>query len=128
MVFRHRAAFAAPAVFALALVSSLTGSLGHSNQVPKPESMLGWKPCADYKLSTYEEITKYLRAVDRVSDRMKIVDLGKTSEGRDQIMAIVSSPDNLKPENLIVTVVGKPAGMKSEIPAALRPVSTPTRG
>ncbi|HVZ03440.1 pitrilysin family protein [Hyphomicrobium sp.] len=34
----------------------------------------------------------------------------------------------LKPENLIVTVVGKPAGMKSVIPAALRPVTAPTRG
>jgi len=34
----------------------------------------------------------------------------------------------LKPENLIVTVVGKPAGMKSLIPAALRPVAAPSRG
>jgi len=35
----------------------------------------------------------------------------------------------LKPENLIVTVVGQPAGMKSATPAALRPVSaSPTRG
>ncbi len=34
----------------------------------------------------------------------------------------------LKPENLIVTVVGKPAGMKSVIPAALRPVAAPSRG
>jgi zinc protease len=34
----------------------------------------------------------------------------------------------LKPENLIVTVVGKPAGMKSVMPAALRPVTAPSRG
>jgi zinc protease len=34
----------------------------------------------------------------------------------------------LKPDDLIVTIVGKPAGMKSVIPAALRPVAVPSRG
>jgi zinc protease len=34
----------------------------------------------------------------------------------------------LKPDDLIVTIVGKPAGMKSIIPAALRPVAAPSRG
>jgi len=34
----------------------------------------------------------------------------------------------LRPNDLIVTVVGKPEGMKSESPAALRPVAAPTRG
>jgi hypothetical protein len=100
MIQRHRTAFAVPAIIAVAIVSSLTGPLAQPKPVPKPESMLGWQPCADYKLSTYEQITNYLRAVDKASDRMKIVNLGKTSEGRDQIMAIVSSPENLKPENL----------------------------
>lgn len=33
-----------------------------------------------------------------------------------------------RPDDLIVTVVGKPEGMKSESPAALRPVAAPTRG
>ncbi|GAA5201547.1 M14 family metallopeptidase [Rugosimonospora acidiphila] len=100
MIQRHRAAFAVPAIIGLAILSSLTGSLGKPQSVPKPASLLGWQPCADYKLSTYEQITSYLRAVDKVSDRMKIVSLGKTSEGRDQIMAIVSSPENLKSDNL----------------------------
>lgn len=34
----------------------------------------------------------------------------------------------LKPDDLIVTVVGKPAGLKSEIPAAQSRVPAPTRG
>jgi zinc protease len=34
----------------------------------------------------------------------------------------------LKPDDLIVTIVGKPAGMKYMIPAALRPVAAPSRG
>ena len=68
--------------------------------VPTPESVLGWKPCTDYKLNNYTEITSYIKALDASSDRMKLVDIGKTSEGRDQYIGIISSPENLKPENL----------------------------
>jgi hypothetical protein len=101
MMHRHKAAFAVPAIIALVVASpTLTSAQANPKTVPQPASLLGWAPCTDYKLSTYEKITEYLRAVDAASDRMKIVTLGKTAEGRDQIMAIVSSPDNLKPKNL----------------------------
>ncbi|MGQ5260906.1 M14 family zinc carboxypeptidase [Micromonospora sp. ZYX-F-536] len=71
-----------------------------SNRVPKPESVIGWAPCADYKLATYEQIADYYRAIDRASDRMRLVEIGRTSEGRPQLMAIVSSEKNLKDANL----------------------------
>jgi hypothetical protein len=81
---------------ALALVvCGFTSSIAAASVAPRPESVLGWKPCADYKLSTYEQITRYFCALDAASDRMRIVNVGKTSEGRDQIMAIVSDPQNL---------------------------------
>src|SRR3954452_2266594 len=97
MRHQHRAALTMSALTAAALLAlpTLAGSAATPNRVPTPESVLGWKPCADYKLSNYEQITRYFRALDRASDRMRIVDLGTTSEGRDQIMAIVSSPANL---------------------------------
>jgi hypothetical protein len=100
---RNRVALlAVPAALVLAAfaVPTLAGSAGPSSFVPPPESVLGWQPCTDYKLSNYEQIASYFKAIDRASDRMKIVHLGPTSEGRDQIMAIVSSPQNLKPANL----------------------------
>ncbi|MFC4019210.1 M14 family zinc carboxypeptidase [Micromonospora sp. GCM10011542] len=93
-----------PVVCALALagtpvLTSATNATA-SNRVPKPESVIGWTPCADYKLATYEQIADYYRALDRASDRMKLVEIGKTSEGRPQLMAIVSSEKNLKEANL----------------------------
>jgi hypothetical protein len=94
-------AVALPAALGLALGASLLGgSSAAATVAPRPESVLGWTPCTDYKLSTYEQITSYLRALDRASNRMRIVSLGKTSEGRDQIMAIVSDPDNLTDSSL----------------------------
>ncbi|WP_161632163.1 M14 family metallopeptidase [Nakamurella lactea] len=68
--------------------------------VPTPESVLGWKPCTDYKLSNYTELTNYFQQLDNASSRMKMVNIGKTSEGRDQYMGLISAPENLTPENL----------------------------
>jgi hypothetical protein len=68
--------------------------------IPTPESVLGWAPCTDYKLSNYDELTNYFQQLDTASSRMKMVNIGKTSEGRDQIMAIVSDPANLTPASL----------------------------
>ncbi len=99
---KHTAALAMPAIVALAALAlpTLSGSAVARATIPPPASVIGWKPCADYKLANYEQIADYFQVLDKASDRMKVVDLGKTSEGRDQIMAIVSSPDNLKPANL----------------------------
>ncbi len=42
----------------------------------------------------------YFHQLDNASDRMQVVSLGQTSEGRDQVMGIVSAPENLTPANL----------------------------
>ncbi|MEV1334000.1 M14 metallopeptidase family protein [Micromonospora costi] len=95
---------ALPVACVLALVSTqaLTSATTATarDRVPKPEAVIGWVPCADYKLATYEQIADYYRKLDKASDRMKLVEIGKTSEGRPQLMAIVSSEKNLKEENL----------------------------
>jgi len=63
--------------------------------LPTPASMLGFEPCADYKLATYEAIDSYLRALDAASDRMTLVDIGTSVEGRPLRLAVISSPRNL---------------------------------
>jgi hypothetical protein len=58
---------------------------------PAPQSVIGWEPCADYKLATYEQIEDYFRKLAAaVPGRMKLVEMGKTTEGRVQVMGIVS--------------------------------------
>ncbi len=37
-------------------------------QVPTPESVIGWKPGADYKLADYGQIRAYFEALDLASD------------------------------------------------------------
>ncbi|MGC1305218.1 MAG: M14 metallopeptidase family protein [Caulobacteraceae bacterium] len=67
-----------------------------SAAITDPASMLPAKPGADYFLANYTQITAWLKKVAGESDRMKLVSIGKTAEGREQYMAIVSSPENIR--------------------------------
>ncbi len=64
--------------------------------LPPPEKVIGFRPCSDYKLATYEQIADYLRHLDAASERLTLVDIGKTAEGRTQLLAIISSEENLR--------------------------------
>src|SRR6187549_4287126 len=50
----------------------------------------------DYFLANYKQIAAYWQKLDKESDRMTVQSIGKTAEGRDQLMAIVTSPANHK--------------------------------
>lgn len=64
--------------------------------VPTPKQHFGYEPGADYKLAKYDEIIAYFRKLSAGSDRIRLFDYGKTSEGRTSWMAVISSPENLK--------------------------------
>jgi hypothetical protein len=64
--------------------------------VPTPESVIGFPPCADYKLATYEQVAEYFRKLDAASDRMQLFEIGRTAEGRTQLLSVISSEQNLK--------------------------------
>lgn len=71
-------------------------ALAPAAKVTSPEQQFGHPIGADYVLPNYADLTAYWKKLDRESDRMKLVNIGKTTEGRDQLMAIVSSPGNLR--------------------------------
>jgi len=64
-------------------------------QVPTPASVLGHTPGDDFYLATYEESVKYFHTLAASSDRMKMFTVGKTTEGRDIEVGVISSPENL---------------------------------
>jgi hypothetical protein len=83
-------------VVAIALAPAGASGPAAQSPVPTPESVIGFAPCSDYKLAAYEPIADYFRKLDAATDRMQVVDIGKTAEGRTQIMAIISSEANMK--------------------------------
>ena len=42
------------------------------------------------------QFVEYWHKLDKESDRMQVVEIGKTAEGRPQLMAIITSPENFK--------------------------------
>lgn len=64
--------------------------------VPRPESILGFRPGTDYKLADYDAMLEYFRAVSEASDRVQVVDIGPSSMGKPMIMAIITSADNFE--------------------------------
>ncbi len=83
----------AGAVVAL-LVSPVPGA-AQPRPVPTPESVFGHAVGADFKLIGYDESVRYFRQLAAASDRIKLLTVGKTSEGRDWTLALISSPANL---------------------------------
>ncbi len=65
-----------------------------STQPTSPAEQFGFSIGDDYQLATYTQLTDYWKKLDAQSDRMKLVSIGKTAEGRDQWMAIITSPAN----------------------------------
>ena len=60
-----------------------------------PLEAFGHEVGADYRLITYSQFERYLHTLAGQSDRMKLLEIGKSSEGRTQYLSVVSSPQNL---------------------------------
>ncbi len=63
--------------------------------IPTPKDAFGFSIGDDYQLVNYTQMIDFWEKLADASDRIKLVDMGKTSEGRTQWMAIISSPENL---------------------------------
>jgi hypothetical protein len=66
-----------------------------ASQVPTPESAFGFKPGADMKLATYDQVIDYLKKLAAASPRLKLMEAGRTTQGRVAYYALISSPENL---------------------------------
>ncbi|HZH54231.1 MAG TPA: M14 family zinc carboxypeptidase, partial [Sphingobacteriaceae bacterium] len=64
--------------------------------VPSPKSHFGFNIGDDYHLANFTQTEAYFKKLDAASDRVKLVDIGETEEGRRQYMLVVSSSDNIQ--------------------------------
>ena len=64
-------------------------------QVPAPESVFGFKAGADMRLATYDQAIAYFKKLAESSPFLKLVEAGKTSQGRTAYFALISNPENL---------------------------------
>src|SRR5581483_8290437 len=83
-------------VLALSALSVCQAVAQSSPHITTPKEQFGFDLGDDYQLTNYTQLSEYWHKLASESDRMKLVDMGKTAEGRSQYMAIVSSPENVR--------------------------------
>jgi hypothetical protein len=89
-----------PVLVLVLLASVLAAPAVHTqSKITPPQFTVGGKTYTagdDYFLANYTQLREYLAKVDQESDRFKVVEIGKTAEGRPMVMAIITSPENHK--------------------------------
>jgi len=77
------------------IVALLSQSLLIAQTVPSPKSHFGFNIGDNYQLATFTQTEAYLKKLAAVSKKIKLQVIGKTEEGRNHYMVIVSDPSNL---------------------------------
>jgi len=82
-------------VAALAATLILTTAKAQDH-IPTPKEHFGFNIGDNYMLANYTQTEAYVKKLAAASDRCRYTVIGKTEEGRDQFMLIISSPENIK--------------------------------
>src|SRR5437763_10873238 len=81
-------------VLALAALPATCWPADAAPRVTPPKDFFGFNLGDDYCLANYQQLAGYWARLERESDRLKVVCLGTTEEGRPQLMGVVTSPAN----------------------------------
>jgi hypothetical protein len=83
-------------LLAAAVLSAWSLGAQTAPKITSPKEFLGFNLGDDYQVANYTQLTAYWKKLATESDRMKLVDIGPTAEGRRQYMAVITSPENQK--------------------------------
>ncbi len=67
-----------------------------SAQIPHPRDTYGHEVGADYKLADYDQMLAYYDKLAASTDRVQMIDIGKSVMGRPMKLVFISSEDNMK--------------------------------
>ena len=81
-------------VLAVGLVAGFVRSAA-STEPPSPESFLGFRVGEDLKLADWTQAVGYFHALAAASPRVRVADVGKTTEGRPFLVVTITSEANM---------------------------------
>src|SRR5436190_4486514 len=79
----------------LALCFALASARAWAQAPPTPESVLGFKVGEDRKLADWTQIVAYFKKLDAASDRVRVEDVGRTTEGHPFLVVTITSEANM---------------------------------
>ena len=87
MIARLRRAFGLPGLLATAVFAAT---------IPSPENYFGQRMGADHLVLDWSRVVSYFQTLEASSDRIRVKELGKSTEGRPFLAAAIASPDTLQ--------------------------------
>jgi hypothetical protein len=64
-------------------------------QVPRPADVFGFEPGEDYKLADHAQLVDYYQRLAAASDRVRLQEIGRSTQGRPMLVLFISSAENL---------------------------------
>ncbi len=95
------------------------------HHITTPQEALGFDIGDDYHLANYTQLTAWWQKLATESDRMKLVEIGKTEEGRPECMVILTSPENQK--HLLAIKRSRAGSRMPKDSRTTRPARSPTK-
>lgn len=72
----------------------VSGAARSTPRITSPKQEFGFDIGDDYRLADYTQLVAYWNKLAEESNRMKLVNIGTTAEGRPMLMAIITAPEN----------------------------------
>ncbi|TJY35804.1 M14 family metallopeptidase [Pontimicrobium aquaticum] len=83
-------------LFRLLFCLFFLANLSLNAQIPKPSDVFGFEVGADYKLADYDQMLEYYEKLAASTDRVQMIDIGKSVMGRPIKLLFISSEENIK--------------------------------
>lgn len=90
--------------------------------IPSPESFFGFPLGSDRKIARWDKIVEYYHQLDEASDRIRVIDMGPSTEGNPFLEVIITSEENmahLEELRRINQKIADPRGLSQEEIASL---------
>jgi hypothetical protein len=92
---------------ALAQTAAAPQAIAVNAAITTPKQAWGHEAGEDYFLANYTQLVAYWKTLAGQSNRLKMIPIGQTEEGRTQYMMAVSSPENLAKLDHYRQIAGK---------------------
>ncbi|MCG6187553.1 M14 family metallopeptidase [Maribellus maritimus] len=87
------------------------------NKITSPEEFFGFQMGADYKLARWDKIVNYFYELEKQSDKIKVTNLGPSSEGHPFLLLLISSSKNMTNLDRLQTInkkISDPRGVSED--------------
>ncbi len=99
-----------------------------AQQITPPEKFFGFQLGADRKMARWDKIVEYFYLMEKESGgRMKVINMGPTSEGNPFLMAIITSPANMGKLDRLKEINGKLSDSRGISEAEIRRLAAEAR-